>query len=178
MNSKVNSILLQDWKEKTKVFICRIYNETSTQYKQFSNISAYPSIITPRTQPDVPKAVRKAKNLLNGFIEDIENFGLPINTTIQNNTQKNSIPNINIENNPIFTQTQSQNQNQTQSQTIDDIIRDEIPPSKMREIEAILKTKESEKTKLEKIEDVLQKVGICITSSVLAKIITTSLGIF
>ena len=48
----------------------------------------------------------------------------------------------------------------------------------MREIEEILKTEEPEKTKLEKVGDILQKVGIGVTSSVLARIITSSMGIF
>lgn len=165
---------LSDWKEKTKIFVCRIYQENSTQYKQFIRISAYPSFSTPATQPDVPKAVKTAKNLLNGFIEDLEAFGLPTNTTIKNNKQKASMPNINIENKPIFTQSKTQ----TQSQNIEDIIRDEIPASKMREIEKILKTEEPEKTKLENVGEVLQKVGIGVTSSVLARIITSSMGIF
>lgn len=167
---------LSEWKEKTRIFVCRIYQENSIQYKQFQKISAYPSITTFETKPDVPGAVIKAKNLLNGFIEDLEAFGLPTNTTIKNNKQKASMPNINIENKPIFTQSQSQHQ--TQSQNIEDIIKDELPPAKMREIEEILKTKEPEKTKLEKVCDVLQKVGIGVTSSVLARIITSSMGVF
>lgn len=167
---------LSDWKEKTRIFVCRIYKENSTQYKQFSRISAYPCISTPATQPNVPKAIREAKNLLNGFIEDLEAFGLPVDTTIKNNKQKTSIPNINIENKPVFTQ--SQTQHQTQTQNIEDIIRDEIPPARMREIEEILKTEEPEKTKLEKVGDILQKVGIGVVSSTLSKIITSSMGIF
>ncbi len=167
---------LSDWKEKTKIFICRIYRETSTQYKQFLRISAYPSISTPATQPNVPKAVREAKNLLNGFIEDLEAFGLPVDTTIKNNKQKAKIPNINIENKPVFTQ--SQTQHQTQTQNIEDIIKDELPPAKMREIEAILKENEPQETKLQKIGEVLQKVGIGVVSSTLSKIITSSMGIF
>ena len=35
-----------------------------------------------------------------------------------------------------------------------------------------------EKTKLEKVGDVLQKVGIGVTSSVLARIVTNSMGKF
>lgn len=167
---------LDGWKEKTKIFICRIYKENSTQYKQFLKISAYPALTNFETKPDIPKAVEKAKILLDGFIEDLKIFGLPVDTTIKNNKQKTSIPNINIENKPIFTQ--SQTQHQTQSQNIEDIIKDEIPPSRMREIEEILKTKEPEKTKLEKVGDVLQKVGIGVTSSVLARIITSLMGIF
>lgn len=168
---------LSDWKEKTKIFVCRIYQENSTQYKQFLRISAYPSIYTPATQPNVPKAVREAKNILNGFIEDLEAFGLTIDTTIKNNKEKTPVAtNINIENKPVFTQ--SQTQTQTQTMDIKDIIKDELPPAKMREIEEILKTEEPEKTKLEKVGEVLQKVGIGVTSSVLARIITNSIGIF
>lgn len=167
---------LDDWHEKTKIFICRIYKENSIQYNQFIKISAYPSICFVDTKPDIPGAIREAKNLLNGFIEDIETFGLPNDTTIKNTKTKHSIPNINIENKPVFTQ--SQTQSQTQTMDIKDIIKDELPPTKMREIEKILKTEEPEKTKLEKVGEVLQKVGIGVTSSVLARIITSSMGIF
>ena len=167
---------LSDWKEKTRIFICRIYKEDSTQYKQFSRISAFPPIYTPGTQPDILGAVREARNLLNGFVEDIETFGLPNSQSTTTDKTRTIVPSINIENNPVFTQ--SQTQYQTQSQNIEDIIRDEIPPSKMREIEEILKTEEPEKTKLEKVGDILQKVGIGVTSSVLARIITSSIGIF
>ncbi len=167
---------LSDWKEKTRIFICRIYKEDSTQYKQFSRISAFPPIYTPGTQPDILGAVREARNLLNGFVEDIETFGLPNSQSTTKDKTRTIVPSINIENNPVFTQ--SQTQYQTQSQNIEDIIRDEIPPSKMREIEEILKTEEPEKTKLEKVGDILQKVGIGVTSSVLARIITSSIGIF
>lgn len=168
---------LSDWKEKTKIFICRIYRETSTQYKQFSSISAYPSFYTPATQPDVSGAVRKSRNLLNGFIEDIEIFGLP-NILSQKEKTRNIVPNIinKIENNPNFSQ--SQTQNQTQTQNIKDIIKDELTPARLKEIEAILKEDESQETKLQKIGDILQKVGIGVTSSVLARIITSSMGIF
>ena len=166
---------LSNWKEKTKIFVCRIYKEGSPQYKQFSKISAYPSFRTVNTRPDIPKALCSAKNILNGFIEDIETFGLP-NSQLAKEKNQTIIPNINIENNPNFSQ--SQIQTQAQSQNIEDIIRDEIPASRMREIEEILKTEEPEKTKLEKVGDVLQKVGIGVTSSVLARIITNSMGIF
>lgn len=166
---------LDDWKAKTRVFICRIYKENSIQYKNFNKISAYPSITTLDTKPDVPKAVEKAKNLLNGFIEDIETFGLPTDSTIQNNKEKTPVAtNINIENKPVFTQSQTQ----TQTMDIKDIIKDELPPAKMREIEEILKTEEPKETKLQKICDVLQKVGIGVVSSTLSKIITSSMGIF
>lgn len=167
---------LDQWKEKTKIFICRIYKEKSPQYNQFISISAYPPVWFDNTPANVPKAIKEAKNLLNGFIEDIENFGLPNSQSTTKEKARTIVPSINIENNPVFTQ--SQTQHQTQSQNIEDIIRDEIPPSRMREIEEILKTEEPEKTKLEKVGDVLQKVGIGVVSSTLSKIITSSMGIF
>ena len=171
----VNSLdEFNDWKEQTQIFICRIYKENSTQFNQFIRISAFPSIYTPGTQPNIPEAIRESKNILNGFIIDLETFGLPDITEKKDKNKKTQLPNIHIENNL----SQSQNQHQTQNFNIKEIIKDELPPSKMREIEDILKTNESEKTKFEKIGEILQKVGIGVTSSVLARIITTSIGLW
>ncbi|MCM1010039.1 MAG: hypothetical protein NC390_04050 [Fusobacterium sp.] len=163
---------LSDWKEKTKIFVCRIYQENSPQYKQFLNIRAYPNIYTIDTKPNVPKAVFNAKNILNGFIEDIENFGLP-NNQAQKEIVSVRTPHINIENKPVFTQSQTQQQ----TQNTEDIIKDELPPARMREIEKVLKANEPHETKLQKVGDILQKVGIGVVSSTLAKIITSSMGV-
>lgn len=164
---------LNCWKEKTAIFVSRIYKETSTQYRQFTRISAYPGIITAHTQPDVPKAVNQAKNLLQGFVEDIETFGLPTNSSIKPAKFHSNMPNINIENNL----TQSQVQKQDVHFNIEDIIKDEIPPNKMREIQEVIKTDEPKETKLQKIGEILHKTGVEVVSSTLAKIITSCMGL-
>lgn len=156
---------LDNWRTETIPIISEIFGDKSAQYNQFLNIgcmsfSGYQNY-----------HIQDYKNCLSGFIKCL--------SVRKDKKQKNSNSNINqftINNNPNFSQTQTQHQ--TQTQNIEDIIKDELSPAKMREIEEILKTEEPEKTKLEKVGDVLQKVGIGVTSSVLARIITSSMGIF
>ena len=164
---------LCDWKNKTRIFICRIYSEKSEQYRLFNSISAYPPIYSAGTPANVPGAVGDAKNVIQGFIEDIQAFGFPSNSQ-EKTSSKTTRPYINIENNL----SQSQNQKQNQTINIEDIIKDELPPAKMREIQNIVCSNEPKESKLQKIGNILQKTGIEIVSSTLAKIITDSLGIF
>lgn len=156
---------LDNWRTETLPIIAEIFKEKSPQYNQFLNIGLYAMHGYKQVHID------DFRHCLIGMIKCLnvrknQNEKMP-------NISKNSIV---INNNPNFSQAQTQQQ--TQSQNIEDIIRDEIPASRMREIEEILKTEEPEKTKLEKVGDVLQKVGIGVTSSVLARIITSSMGIF
>lgn len=164
---------LSDWKDKTKIFICRIYPEKSQQYRLFESISAYPPFCTTSTPANVPGAVSDAKNVIQGFIEDIQAFGL-LNNNQEKSSSKATKPYINIENNL----SQTQNQKQNQNINIEDIIKDELPPAKMREIQSIACSDEPKESKLQKIGNVLQKTGIEVISSTLAKIIADSLGIF
>ena len=83
---------------------------------------------------------------------------------------------IKINNNPSFNQSQSQKQ--SQSLNIEDIIKDEIPPARMREIQEIANSNEPKESKINKIGEILQKTGLEVVSSTLAKIITCSMGIF
>lgn len=164
---------LYDWKNKTRIFICRIYPEKSQQYKLFNSISAYPSIYSADTPANVPGAVSDAKNVIQGFIEDIQAFGLP-NNDQEKTSSKTTKPYISIENNL----SQLQNQKQNQNINIEDILKDELPPAKMREIQNIACSNEPKESKLQKIGNILQKTGIEVVSTTLAKIITNSLGIF
>ena len=53
-----------------------------------------------------------------------------------------------------------------------------FPRARMKEIEAISKADELKEAKLVKIGEVLQKTGAEVLASTLAKIITTSMGIY
>ena len=152
---------LSDWKSETLPIISEIFGEKSHQFKQFAMIGY---LLPQYTNSEI----NDFKNCLSGLIKCliIRND----NKHIRPNSNKNQVV---INNNPQFSQ--SQTQTQTQTMDIKDIIKDELPPAKMREIEKILKTEEPE---LEKVGEVLQKVGIGVTSSVLARIITNSIGIF
>ena len=164
---QVTTSNLDDWRNETLPIIVEIFGEKSSQYEQFTSIGWY------SMQGYTLKHINEFKNCLNGFIKCV--------SLRQEKQQKK--PNLEknqhqvvINNNPNFSQSQTQHQIQTQN--IDDIIKDELPPARMREIETILKGNEPQETKLQKIGDVLQKVGIGVVSSTLSKIITSSMGIF
>ena len=157
-----------NWRTETTSILSAIYSDKSSEYKNFSEMGL---CIFYAKEADLLEYLSRSTSFINGCIKAIE---IHCSKASQNKNQNKN--NVVIHNNPNFSQTQSQQQ--TQTQNIEDIIRDEIPPSKMREIEEILKTEEPEKTKLEKVGDILQKVGIGVTSSVLARIITSSMRIF
>lgn len=155
-----------NWKVETLSVFSAIYGDKSTEYKRLCDTAI---MLCYAKESDTPEYVKTAQNLLNGCIKSIE-----LHCTKSSKNHSSSKNNVIINNNPKFTQTQSQ----TQTMDIKDIIKDELPPAKMREIEEILQNEGPEKTKLEKVGEVLQKVGIGVTSSVLARIITSSMGIF
>lgn len=157
-----------NWKDETLSVFSAIYGDKSTEYKRLCDTAI---MLCYAKESDTPEYVKTAQNLLNGCIKSIELHCSK--SSINNSSNKN---NVIINNNPKFTQ--SQIQSQTQTMDIKDIIKDELPPARMREIEAILKENEPKETKLQKICDVLQKVGIGVVSSTLSKIITSSMGIF
>lgn len=157
-----------NWKVETLSVFSAIYGDKSTEYKRLYDTAI---MLCYAKESDTPEYVKKAQNLLNGCIKSIE---LHCSKLSKNHSSNKN--NVIINNNPKFTQTQTQCQ--TQTMDIKDIIKDELPPARMREIEAILKENEPKETKLQKICDVLQKVGISVVSSTLSKIITSSMGIF
>lgn len=166
---EINTIkYFEKWITETISIFSAIYGDKSSEYQTLKDMGLY---LCYAKNIETHEYVESAKSLLTGCIKSIELHCLKISNN--KNQNKN---NVVIHNNPNFTQ--SQTQHQTQTQNIEDIIKDELPPAKMREIEEILKAEDPEKTKLEKVGDVLQKVGIGVTSSVLARIITSSMGIF
>ena len=168
-SSQIDSIAnFINWRTETTSILSAIYGDKSSEYKNFCDMGLF---IYQADESDLPEYIESAQSLLNGCSKAIEMHC----SKVSNNKPQNK-NNVVINNNPNFSQ--SQTQRQTQTQNIEDIIRDEIPASRMREIEEILKTKGPEKTKLEKVGDILQKVGIGVTSSVLARIITSSMGVF
>lgn len=158
-------LTLDNWRTETLPIIAEIFTEKSPQYNQFINIGLYAMHGYKQVHID------DFKHCLTGMIKCLDIRKNQNKKTL--NTNKN---NVIINNNPNFSQTQTQTQ--TQTMDIKDIIKDELPPARMREIEAILKENEPKETKLQKICDVLQKVGIGVVSSTLSKIITSSMGIF
>ncbi len=154
-----------DWREETLPIISTIFPEKTSQYKQFVNVG------WGSWDGYTVNDIKSFKNCLNGLMISLK---IPSNT-INNKTSSSGVHIVN-NNHPEFVQKQSQNQNL--SVDIKDILNDEIPSSEMREIESIVKTDGPKETKLQKIGEVLNKTGIGVLSSTLAKIITSSMGIF
>lgn len=162
--SKLENISLDDlgnWRTETLQIITRIFGKDSNNYKGFINITSV--MIGGYTQSHL----ENFKSCLSGMILCLD---IPEPTN-----NKNMFPaNISITNN------NSNNNTQTQTVTFDikKIIEDEIPPARMREIQEIAKSNEPKESKLNKIGEILQKTGMEILSSTLAKVITCSMGIF
>lgn len=152
---------LNEWRSETLPVVAEIFKESSSQYKQFSHIGFY-------SMGQYSKSdLSEFRNCINGMIKS-----LSIRKTHSRNVSENSP--VVINNNPSF----SQYQNQTQTFKVEDIIKDEFPPAKLREIKEIADSEESKETKLQKIGEVMQKTGVEVISSTLAKIITNLMGIF
>lgn len=149
-----------NWRQSTLVFVVRIYGEKTANHFQFYGISVWPGSRVPSTKPNIPKAINEAKTLIESFIQEIELFGLQ-----QKNKQVDK--SINVLNTNIITQTQNI-----------EIIKDELPPKAMREIQEIAKSEESKESKLQKVGDVLKNIGIDVVSPILAQIIGHAMGIF
>lgn len=158
---------LDNWRSETLPIIVEIFGEKSSQYGQFNAIGWY------SMEGYTYEHLKEFKNCLNGLIKCVS---LRHEKQLRNPSLDENQHQVIINNSPNFSQIQTQTQ--TQTMDIKDIIKDELPPAKMREIEAILKGNEPKETKLQKICDVLQKVGIGVVSSTLSKIITSSMGIF
>lgn len=148
-----------NWKQSTLVFVARIYDESTSQYKQFDNIHiSY-------NHPNIPNTIKESKCLLESYIKDIATFGLP---------QKNKPmdKSIKFENNNIITQNQNIELN-----IVFETIKDEIPPKTIREIEEIAKLEEPKENKLQKVGEILKNTGVEVVSSTLAKVIGQTIGI-
>ncbi|MFA7658314.1 MAG: hypothetical protein WCY19_02660 [Candidatus Gastranaerophilaceae bacterium] len=115
---------------------------------------------------DVAYSENKGKliNILEGIIQQIELIGLPEPAIAEDKS-------INFTNNTNVHQTQNININ------LSTIINKEIPQGRIDDIKEILNSKENEKTKFQKVAEVIRTCGIEVTSSTLAKIITQLLGV-
>ena len=155
---------LSDWRTETLPIISEIFSEKTSQHKQFINIGWY------SMQGYTNNDLKEFKKCLEGMIKclDLRKPQKPSKSTHNSN--------VIINNNPSFNQSQSQKQ--SQSLNIEDIIKDEIPPARMREIQEIANSNEPKESKINKIGEILQKTGLEVVSSTLAKIITCSMGIF
>ncbi len=160
---------LESWISETTPVIAEIFKEGSAQYKQFINTAWYVSSYT-------EKHIEEFQDCLKGFINCLRLRKSPIAVNSRLTKEGSSNPSVIINNNPSFSQ--SQEQSQSQMVNLKDILEDELPRARMKEIEAISKADELKEAKLVKIGEVLQKTGAEVLASTLAKIITTSMGIY
>lgn len=163
--SKLTTTELSNWRSETLPIVATIFGEKSSQYTQFRGIGQMS--YTGYEQ----QHIESFKNCLSGMIKCLD-----IKKSNTNNDSNLKQMDIIINNNPSFNQSQSQNQKQTLN--IDNIIKDEIPSIRIKEIHEIVNSNEPKESKLNKITEILQKTGLEVVSSILAKIISTSMGIF
>lgn len=161
----LNNISLEelgDWRTETLPIISEIFSEKTSQYKQFVQIGSW-------------SIQGYTNNDLNAFKKCLEGMIKCLDLRKPQKTSKGTHnSNVIINNNPNFNQYQSQNQ----TLNIEDVIKDEIPAVRIREIQEIANSNESKESKLNKIREILKKAGLEVVSSTLAKIISTSMGIF
>lgn len=160
---------LTNWRSETMPVIAEIFNKGTPQYNQFINVTWLAGSYT-------YEHIKEFQNCLKGFINCLRLRKSPIVVSSRSNKENSNNPSVIINNNPNFSQSQKQSQSQTIS--LKDVLEDELPHARIKEIEAIAKADEPKEAKLAKIGEVLQKTGVEVLSSTLAKIITMSMGIY
>lgn len=155
---------LTSWKATATNLITRIFGNDSKQEKQISQISfedhigfSNGSIYTSGNNGN--ECETRIEDLINSFITDITDFGLPEKLTKQFEEKGE----INI----------SVNQNQTVNvHIIWNSIKDQMTEHQQREIKEIVESKESEDVKKRKLVDKLKSFGADLGSNILASILT------
>lgn len=172
--SELNKVRNEDgwwaWREKTIPIVSAIYGAKSTEYELFANIGNFVSNFNDNTAT--------SRNFLTGCIKAINIHNGKKNTSSKNPSGKSPV-NVNIanHNNPNFQQSQNQTQTQQLNLNIKDILEDELPRARMKEINEIIESEEPQESKLQKVGEVLRKTGVEIIASTLAKVITTNMGL-
>ncbi len=169
---------LEIWKVKAINIVGRIYGDDSKEVKQIEQIEFINYLSTPiissnnyhpphrKSDNNAKHCEKKAQEIINSYIFDLKNFGIPKPKIIGNNKE------INI----------SVNQNQNLNQSINvslikEIIQDELKGSQLKEIEKVLKSNEQPETKRKKIIDKLKSFGSDVSANIIANLLT-NLAIF
>lgn len=152
---------IKSWKSQAINIVLRVYGENSKQeasindieYKTFHNYSG------PRTN-NCKSCEKHAKEIIQGFIKDIETFGIP-------EPKKDNGSGISI----------SLNQNQTQNQSVSiniiwESIKDELTGKQAKEIEEIVNGDGTNEEKKVKVIDKIKSFGLDIASNIIAGILT------
>lgn len=155
---------LKSWQGKVINIIVRVYGENSIQEEQVKNIhyQRYASYSINGESfgggNNLNLCENQASEVINGFVSDLETFGLP-NARIK---ESNGI-NISL--------------NQTQNQTVNlnlilEAIKEELTGKQTKELDEILKSNEEPEEKKGKVLEKLKSFGSDVLSNIIANIIT------
>lgn len=157
---------LEAWKSQANNIIIRVYGQSSKQEESINKIK-FRKYVSLSMGADYVSGGHNGKDCQNqaretiqGFIHDLENFGLP-----ELKTDKKSGISISV------------NQNQSQSQSVAlniilDSIKDELSGSQVRQIEEIINGNDKPDDKRKKIFDKIKSFGSDVASNVIANLLT------
>jgi hypothetical protein len=153
---------LKSWKSRAINIVLRVYGETSKQEESVKDIKflRYASFNGAGGGNNGKLCEKQATEIIQGFISDIEIFGIP-----EPKSKNDSGINISL------------NQNQTQNQSVSiniiwESIKDELTGKQAKEIEEIINSDEDTEEKKSKIIDRIKNFGIDVASNIVAGILT------
>lgn len=149
---------LKSWKAKVTNILSRVYGADSKQLdyiKEIKFINFY-NIDGPGGGNNGKQCSKLAKELIRGFITDLEIFGLPLQKTKENSG-------INI----------SLNQNQSINiNLIWDSVKEELTGKQEKEVKEILNSNDEPEMKKNKVLEKVKSFGIDVASNIIASLLT------
>ena len=136
---------LEAWKNRTEIFLERIFGKESTKLKMIQNLHYDYSSWSLRdtyaggSAKDKDPVRIQAKEILEALIAELENLGLP--------------------------------QEKKEQQKIKELLEDELTGKQVKEIDALLKADDQEKT--EKISEILETLSKENLAAVISKLLTS-----
>ena len=158
---------MNTWVMTTDNYLKNIWGNDTPKSKQLYAICNTMSAgMFGASENDVVKFKSQWKNLLNGYIIELENLKKP---ETNKRTGMNSI-------NLTVNQNQTQSQEQTQKQTIDieviiNALKDELTGKQLKELDSIIKEPESS-DKGKKVVEKILSFGLNVTAGILGNILT------
>jgi ABC-type ATPase with predicted acetyltransferase domain len=147
-----------EWKTRTKQTLAHIYGENHSCYLALEDIHGF------HYSERTISAVNEASELLNGLIENLQNFGFP-----KINLSSNSGVNVNV----------NQNSNQNQSTNVSihldflvEILKDELKGGQVKELKAIIESDDEPEIKKKSFIDKIKSFGSDVSSNILASLLT------
>lgn len=165
-----NEEIINGWKSSVSIFLSGIFGQDSIEVNEIKNMKLDSELVRidynsfEREYFLIPFK-ENAKKIIYSIINKIEILGIP------EKSKPNSNSGINIVNQNNLSQTQN-----VEINIILETIKDELPPKAMREIEEIVKSNEPEKSKKNKVIEIIKNLGMEVASSTLAKIVEHTMG--